>query len=330
MLELQTRTIEFATRPPSAALDAGPHWVAEPPDLLADFGAWLRLHVADGDASEHTIRSYHAHAKQYAKWCADQGIRPGLATEADLLAYRRHLVGRYARGTVGVKLAAVRRLYEAALWRGLRADNPAAGLKAPRDKTARSERIKYLPLDGLRRLLGAPEGDRPPARRDRAILALMGVHGLRVAEVAGLDLGDVDLEQGTVRVLGKGDKRRTVHLVESTTAALRSWLLVRDLVSPEENALFVAVDRNSGGSRLTTNGLRYIVDGYLEALGLKAQGISCHSLRHSAATWSRAGGAKIDAIADMLGHASTDTTRPYAQIVDRMRENPAKFLETIL
>ena len=180
----------------------------------------------------------------------------------------------------------------------------------------------------------------------------MGVHGLRVAEVAGLDLGDVDLEQGTVRVLGKGGKWRTIILIASTARKLRVWLDIRladascpdqdascpdqDASCPDQDAswagqaLFVALDRRTNGTRLTTGGLRYIVDGYLEALGLKAQGISCHSLRHSAATWSRAGGAKIDAIADMLGHASTDTTRPYAQIVDRMRENPAKFLETIL
>jgi len=301
--------------------------VTRPPDILADFGAYLRLHVADGDASEHTIRSYYGNARQYARWCDDQDIKPGAATETDLLEYRRYLVGCYARGTVTIKLAAAQRLYEATIWHGLRADNPAAGLKAPKDKTARSERIKYLPLEGLRRLLSAPEGDTVIAVRDRAILALMGVHGLRVSEVAGLDVEDVDLEQGTVRVLGKGSKRRTVHLVPSTTAAVRAWLVVRDAEGP---ALLVALDRSSSGSRLTTNGLRYVVDTYLEALGLKAEGISCHSLRHSAATWARAGGAKIDALADMLGHSSTDTTRVYVKIVDRIKENPAKYLEAML
>jgi integrase len=63
---------------------------------------------------------------------------------------------------------------------------------------------------------------------------------------------------------------------------------------------------------------------------VKSQGISCHSLRHSAATWARAGGAKIDALADMLGHSSADTTRVYARIVDKMTENPARFLEAML
>jgi site-specific recombinase XerD len=81
---------------------------------------------------------------------------------------------------------------------------------------------------------------------------------------------------------------------------------------------------------VSARAVRYLVDGYLERLGLKAKGISCHSLRHSAATWARTGGAKLDALADMMGHADVSTTRIYAQIVDKMTENPARFLEAML
>jgi integrase len=94
--------------------------------------------------------------------------------------------------------------------------------------------------------------------------------------------------------------------------------------------LFVALDRTYKGGGMSTRAIRYVVDEYLADVGLKAKGISCHSLRHSAATWARAGGAKLDAIADQLGHASTDTTRIYARIVDRMTENPARYLEAML
>ena len=90
------------------------------------------------------------------------------------------------------------------------------------------------------------------------------------------------------------------------------------------------MDRRTKGSGLRPRAIRYTVDGYLERLELKAAGISCHSLRHSAATWARAGGAKIDALADMLEHASADTTRVYARIVDRMQENPARYLDAML
>jgi site-specific recombinase XerD len=234
-------------------------------------------------------------------------------------------------GTVAVKLAAVRRLYEAAVWRGLRQDNPAAGLRAPKDRTERAERIKFLPLDGLRRLLDAPRGNDPAAVRDRAILTLMGRHGLRVSEVAELTADAVDFDAGTVRVVGKGRKSRTVYLIESSAEALRAWLDIRESVAnPGEPALFVSLDRAHRGGGMSTRAIRYVVDEYLADVGLKAKGISCHSLRHSAATWARAGGAKLDAIADQLGHASTDTTRIYARIVNRMTENPALYLEAML
>jgi site-specific recombinase XerC len=86
---------------------------------------------------------------------------------------------------VAVKLAAVRRPYKTLVWRGLCLDSPDSGVKAPRDRTVREERGKFLPLEGLKKLLTAPEGAGPKARRDHAIQAPMGVHGLRVAEVTG-------------------------------------------------------------------------------------------------------------------------------------------------
>jgi integrase/recombinase XerD len=170
---------------------------------MADFARFLRLHTADGDVSPATIRSYYGNAAQFVAWCGERGINPAAATEDDLLSYRRELVAEYATGTVAVKLAAIRRLYEAAMWRGLRQDNPAAGLKAPKDKTERSERIKFLPLDGLRRLLDAPRGDHPAAVRDRAILAMMGRHGLRVSEVTGSGVESVDLTLALSKFSGR-------------------------------------------------------------------------------------------------------------------------------
>ena len=202
-------------------------------DLLSHFGAFLRLHVADGDASPNTIRSYYSNARQFAEWCREQGIDPAKATEDDLLICRKYLNENYGRGTVGVKLAAIKRLYEAAVWRGLRSDNPAAGLKAPKDKTERSERIKFLPLEGLRRLLAAPKGDRPAAVRDRAMLAFMGRYGLPGSEVAGLAVDDLDLDAGTVRVLVRGNRERAVCLIDSTAAAIGEWLPVRLRVANE-------------------------------------------------------------------------------------------------
>jgi len=300
--------------------------------LIELFGRFLRLYVADGDASPATIRTYHAQAAQFVTWCEERAIHPAQATEQDLIAYRKDLLeAGYRRSTVALKLAVVRRLYEAIRWRGLRSDNPAAGIKAPRDRTVQDERVKYLPLEGLKRLLAAPDGESAQVRRDRAMLSLMGVHALRVAEVAGLELDDVDLARSLVRVIGKGRKVRTVYLTEQTVELMAAWLRVRGTVALKDvAAFFVVVGPNGTGTAISTRGIRYLVDKYLAGLGLKAEGISCHALRHSSATWARAGGARLDAIAGMLGHASTTTTGIYARIVDRMAENPARYLEAMM
>ena len=302
-------------------------------DLLAAWADFLRLDVAQGDASPRTVATYQAQVRDFLAWCQAQGLHPALATEDDLKAYRAHLVERYARATVATRLAAVRRFYQAAVWRGYRTDNPAAGIRPPRERPARDERVRFLPLEGLKRLLDAPRGDGLRATRDRAILALMGVHGLRVGEIVALDVADLDPDAGTVSVPGKGGKRRTVYLVDISRQRLADWLAVREQAAGEgETALFVAVDRAKRftGRRMTRRAVEALTDHYLERLGLKRGGISCHSLRHSAAVWARAFGAAVDALADMLGHASVDTTRIYARIVNRMQENPARFLEAAL
>jgi site-specific recombinase XerD len=127
-------------------------------DLLLAWADFLRLDVAQGDASPRTVATYQAQVRDFLAWCQAQGLHPALATEDDLKAYRAHLVERYARATVATRLAAVRRFYQAAVWRGYRTDNPAAGIRPPRERTARDELVRFLPLEGLKRLLDAPRG----------------------------------------------------------------------------------------------------------------------------------------------------------------------------
>jgi site-specific recombinase XerD len=210
--------------------------------------------------------------------------------------------------------------------RGLRPDNPAKGLKAPKDKTTREDSVKFLPFEGFKRLLALPNNT-----RDRTILALMGWHGLRVEEVTNLTLAKVNLagELPTLAVTGKGSKTRKVHLIERSAAALSAWLNARQ-AQPGEQAVFVSIGNRDWGQRLTTRAMRYMVDAYLDQAGLKANGISCHSLRHSFATWSLAGGAKLQAISSAMGHTSIETTQVYARIVDRINENPARYLEALI
>ncbi len=303
-------------------------------NIISDFGEFIRLNAARGAPSAATIRAYLGHARQHLEWCAERGVNLASASPEELVVYRSWLATLYAPATVATKLTALRHLYAMAQARGYRPDNPAAGLASPRDRTVAADRAKFLPLEGLKRILDAPG---PPhtaiASRDRAILALMGVHGLRVGEVAGLNVGDVDLDAGAVTVRGKGNKTRMIYLIDFSRRRIEAWLEARrEIAADGEDALFVAMDRarRFWGRRMTARGIEALTNRYLEREGLKRPGISCHSLRHSAAVWARASGASIDGLADMLGHSSVDTSRIYAQIVRRMEENPARYLEAAL
>lgn len=301
-------------------------------DLQRAFAEFLRLDVAQGDASPETVRTYRGQLRAFLDWCAAEGVHPALATDGDLKVYRAALISAgYARATIENKLNVVRRFYAMARARGYRPDNPAEGIRAPSDHTDRAERVKWLPLAAIHQILEAPDTSTLKGKRDRAILTLMAIHGLRVIEVARLQVEDLDLEareMGTLAILGKGNKRRTVILVEESAAALDDWLKVRQQVAIEgEGAFFVSLQRNDGrGTAMSRYGIRQMVDGYLKTLGLKREGVSCHALRHSFATLSRAAGARLDALARALGHSSVTTTQIYADIVDAVAENPARFL----
>jgi len=300
-------------------------------EAFADF---IRLRVGDGDASLATAATYRANVGDFYLWCQATGVAPSMATEEDIELYRRHLAeAKVPRQTARARLAAVRRFFDAMVWRGLRQDNPAGGVRAKKDKTDRSEAIKYLPADYLSRLLAVcPDG--PTGVRDRAILTLFGLHGARVGEMVGLDLGDLDLtnDPATCRIReGKGAKSRTLYLVPSDIDALSAWLAARDqLAAPDEQAVFVSLRENQTtkpGHRMTTRSIRRRVDRYLDFAGLSRPGVSCHALRHSFGVWSAASGVQVEVIQDEMGHSSLTTTSTYVRAARRIKDNPALALE---
>ncbi len=301
-------------------------------ELEAAFADFLRLDVAQGDASPETVRTYLGQLRQYLAWCASEGLHPAAVTEDDLKGYRAHLVAEgYRRSTIATKLAIVRRFYQMAQARGYRQDDPARGLKAPADHTDRTELVKWLPLVAVKHLLNAPDTTTAKGLRDRAILALMALHGLRTVEIHRLNVEDVDLAAGQLTVLGKGKRTRVILLVDVTAQYLEEWLNARG--SSPDPALFISLHwgghkgkAGEAGKRMSRRGIRATVDGYLAALGLKANGVSCHALRHTFATLSKAAGADLLAISKALGHSSVTTTQIYADIVDKAANNPARFL----
>ena len=192
-------------------------------------------------------------------------------------------------------------------------NNPARSVTTPK-------REKLLPSvmqpAEVASLIEQPDLEAPLGRRDRAWLELLYASGLRISELVGIDLDDVELRARLVKVRGKGSKERIVPFGSRAEAALRAWLAVRgDLLEPgeasDEQPLFV----NYRGGRITTRSVRRLFDRYVRSASLRA-GISPHTMRHSFATHLLNAGADLRAIQELLGHASLSTTQRYTHLND--------------
>ena len=302
-----------------------------PPTFAQAFADFLDIDVADGDATEDTVRTYLTSVASFLKWCASENLEPVEVRRADVERYRADLkLAGNAVATRARKLSIVRRFYEAALKHGLVRDNPALRVRGGKDLTPPEEKIKALTRGALVDLLASIPTGTLLGRRDRAIIALMAVHGLRRIEVHRLDHAHIESggEATALLVHGKGHRIRRVFLRDDTAAAVLAYVeakLERGL--PLDSALFLSLSNRTGGQRLSRRGLNFIVDGYLNPLGLKRVGVSCHSLRHTHGTLAVSGGAKIEQLRDAMGHSKIETTSIYIRAVERVKNNPANFID---
>ena len=290
------------------------------------FLQYLRL---NRNASAHTVRAYGSDLAQFlAHVAADKGVRPrDLTPDAlDRTAVRGFLAvlhGQHqSRATAARKLAAVRAFLRYLRREGLLDSDPGAMVATPR----RDVRMPaHLSEDEMAALLAAPDRDDPLGRRDRAILELFYASGLRLSELARLDLDDVNVGGRMVRVQGKGGKPRIVPFNSSTAGALRVYFKDRAAFigrpatsrgGPGAEPVFV----NYRGTRLSTRGIDRIVRRHVAQCSARL-GISPHALRHSFATHLLQRGADLRVIQELLGHARLSTTQRYTHV------NAAQLIE---
>lgn len=269
-------------------------------DLVAPFLRHLRVERA---ASPHTIRSYRTDLAQFAEFL--QAARIAGPAAVDVRVVRGYLVALHARGldavSVSRKLAALRTWFRFLVRRGFLDRNPAREVRAPR--VAR-KLVSFLPIDETIALVDRPAA--PGTERDHAILELLYASGLRVAEVSGLDVDDVDRDERTVRVLGKGRKERIVPFGVPAARALEAWLGRR---GDGRGPLFL----NPRGRRLGVRSIYTIVRRSARAAGI-ARRVSPHTLRHTFATHLLDAGADLRAIQELLGHSRLSTTQRYTHV----------------
>jgi integrase/recombinase XerC len=286
---------------------------------LAEF---LRHLALERNASAHTVKSYREDLTQALQFFRERlpgrNLDVSLLTTRLLRAHSAWLQEQgYARATVARRLAAVRSWCRFLCRQGALTANPADGLRAPRQD---KKLPHFLGEDALGRLLEAPPGDTPLGLRDRALLETLYSAGLRVSELTGLDVGEVDLDSGLATVRGKGKRERLALLGPQALQAIRRWLAARATLPQSargRDALFL----NKNGTRLTPRSVGRLLAKYLAQAGLDPRA-SPHSLRHSFATHLLDRGADIRSVQELLGHRSLGTTQIYTHVTtNRLRDS---------
>ena len=301
---------------------------------LRDFLDYLRL---NRNTSAHTVAAYGSDLSQFVAFAAGHFERPSARlrpADLDLSVIRAFLAELYRQGqsraSAARKLSALRSFVRFLRREGLIQTDPAALVMSPK----REQKVPaHLSIDEMSRLLEAPDASGPLGRRDRAILELFYASGLRLSELVGLDVEDVNLSARIVRVSGKGGKERLVPFNTTTQKALRRWyadraqLRLARVTSPVtrhtsqgpgagDDPVFV----NARGTRLTGRSVQRLVARHVSGCSTRF-GISPHALRHSFATHLLQRGADLRAIQELLGHVQLSTTQRYTHV------NAAQLLE---
>jgi integrase/recombinase XerC len=286
--------------------------------MLEYLRAFLKYLALNRNVSPHTVRAYDSDVGQFLAHVAkERGVKRDDLDPASLDrgAIRSFLGASHGRGhsraTAARKLSAVRTFLRYLRREELLEGDPGALVPTPKREVRMPAHLSEQEI-GL--LLAQPAGDDSLGRRDRAILELFYASGLRLSELAGLDIDDVNLTGKMVRVLGKGGKPRLLPFNGSTASAIRAYLkdrpqVPRDARRGERDPLFL----NYRGTRLTTRSIDRLVRRYVAACSARL-GISPHALRHSFATHLLQRGADLRVIQELLGHSRISTTQRYTHV----------------
>jgi integrase/recombinase XerC len=263
------------------------------------------------NVSEHTLRAYGSDLRQFVEYLSPGASEPPKVNELDLLTLREWLAYLYRRrlnpASLRRKLAALRSFFQFLVREGLLTLNTARLLATPK---ARAKLPRVMTAEQTNNLLDGAgnQSERPSLVRDMAILEVLYGCGIRVSELVAINVEDIDLSEGWLRVRGKGRKERQVPLPSKAVIAIERYLTERDS-KPDERAVFL----NRRGSRLTDRAVRNVVKYYAKAV-MGDSSIHPHSFRHAYATHLLSDGADLRAIQELLGHARLSTTQKYTQV----------------
>lgn len=276
-------------------------------DLLTAYQTFL---VEEKKSSENTISSYMRDVHQYSQWLAREDLLPEHTTQSDVERYTKHLLGTgKSNATVVRSLASLKSFYSYLQQIGAISSNPARGISLNK---ADRKLPQILSSKEVELFLEQPDQRDMKGARDKAMLELLYATGIRVSELIGLNLENLNLSAGFLRCTN-GKKERIIPLYSTAVRALGyyvEFIRPRLIELPEERALFV----NMNGSRMSRQGFWKIIKHYQEMAGIQTD-ITPHTLRHSFATHLLENGADLRSIQEMLGHADISSTQVYTQLI---------------
>jgi len=266
------------------------------------------------NVSNHTVAAYRSDLTQFAAFLGGDREAPA-PEEIDHLTIRRYLAQLHkghSKSSIGRKLSAIRALFRYLLRVGRVEKNPAELVSTPK----KEKRLPFhLNIDQVTALVETPGGTTELPLRDRAVLETLYSCGIRVSELTAMNVGDLDLDGGLARVMGKGGKERIVPVGACARRALVAYLEERGNPAAGEPLIL-----NARGGRLTRRSIGRIVDAHMLLIATMRK-VSPHTLRHTFATHLLEGGADLRAIQELLGHASLSTTQKYTHVsIDRLME----------
>lgn len=306
---------------------AQPHVIAQASPLVKSFLDYLKY---ERHFSDYTVRSYGADLIQFCQFLRGEigtsyranatkteGTTDDQVCAADTTVFREFLsylyAQNYTKSTTARKLATLRSFSKFLIRKGKMSANPLSTIRTPKQE----KRLpKCLSLEQVQKLLDAPGDGDILSVRDKAMLEILYSSGIRVSELVALEMQDIDLEEGVLRVRGKGRKDRLTPIGSQAIGALRRYFQMRAATGRMEAQPSGKVFLNKHGASLSTRSVRRKLDKYLGMAGLDP-GISPHTLRHSFATHLLNNGADLRSVQELLGHQSLSTTQIYTHLTTK-------------
>lgn len=294
-------------------------------ELMIDF-------LSEQDISENSRNTYKTVLNRFVRWIVVQGIDFWSIKRSNIIDYKTYISKQNkSSNTIDLYLTVIRKLFKWLDNNGLY-DNIATGIHSP--KRYRGHRKGYLQIDQVSQLLNSIDKSTIIGARDYAIVSLMVRAGLRRVEVCRMTYGDLEIGKNiTLRIQRKGhiEKDCVIGITGKMLKALQSYINMRGVV-PNGQPLFVSHARGYNNQPLSAQSIARIVKQYMAIIGVTGKGITCHSLRHTAAILSLKAGATIDEVQQMLGHTSIETTKIYLSAIEeetRLNNPAVHVLDTL-